>query len=664
MRKLRTLFFCMSFVLFYTNTNAQQPLTAAAYPFVANNKPFNYLSGATNVGFPSWDDDYVSGIPIGFSFTYCGVAYTTVTAQTNGWMIFGNNTSAQYNYPANTSYVVPCVFAGWCDAIGPSGATATYLTTGSAPNRVFTMEYRNWSNWSGSPATYISYQFKLYEDGGVELLYKQETGSSVGFASGAAIGIGRTTTDWQTLSSTGTSPTSSSTVFNTSTIAGTRPVTGQSYYWGIEKKGYNNAAMSALLAPASPFCSGAYTAQVQLKNKGKNQINNVRVYWELDGVPQPFVTSTTLIDTIGSINGNIGTVNLGSVTYSNTPRTIKAYTSVPNGIADTVTGDDTLTFVRRSSPLALITTTGQTVYCGGGAVNTVLNATAGTGYSYQWRLNSVNIPGATNTTYTATSAGDYTLRVDSGGCFNISPILRIDNLAMPQPSISPETYAVYCDGDSLTLNANAGISGATYQWLLQGINIPGATNASYVAKMPGNYVVKTTKFNCTVSSPGTNVSQVPAPTPTITKNINVLSTAGNYVWYKWYVDGTILPNDTFSTCIAKVAGTYTVKVSNGGCSATASGVDITASEAATSVNSMGYTNAIRIYPNPVTSSVHIASPIAVKANITTVDGKILLQGDATTEYDMSSFANGMYIIRITDKDGNILKIDKLVKAAH
>lgn len=427
------------------------------------------------------------------------------------------------------------------------------------------------------------------------------------------------------------------------------------------KKGMNNASVSALISPTPPFCSGTQSVQVQVKNTGYNRINNVRVYWEVDAIPQPYVTYTSLIDTIGSSAGNAATVTLGNIVLDNVPHVIKAYTSIPNGIADTVNGDDTMSFIRRSSPLAAITTTGQITYCGGGNVNTPLNGSLGTGYTYQWKLNNVNIPGATSANYTAIAPGTYTLRVDSGACFNVSPPLTINNLAMPQPTITPANYAVFCDGDSLTLNANAGISGAAYQWQLQGIDIPGATNASYVGKMPGNYIVKTTKFNCTVSSPGTNVSQVPPPSPVITKNINVLSTAGNYYSYQWYLDGNILPGDTFATCIAKVAGAYTVRVSNGGCEATASGVDVTAEEASTSVSNLVYADAIRIYPNPVTSSVHISSPIVAKTSVSSIDGKILVNDNTSKEIDMSSFANGIYIIRITDMDGALLKTDKLIK---
>ncbi len=449
---------------------------------------------------------------------------------------------------------------------------------------------------------------------------------------------------------------------------GSSSMTPCGFYYGGETEDYvvniaasaaNNAAVTSVVSPGTQFCSGNYNVQVVVQNKGINKINNVQVNWILDGVAQTPVSYTTPIDVQGSSAGNSATITLGNVSYTNVPHTIKAFTSMPNNVPDTVNSDDTLLFTRRASPLALITTTGQTVYCGGGAVNTVLNATTGTGYSYQWRYNNSNIPGATTTTYTATAAGDYTLRVDSAGCFNISPILRIDNLAMPQPSISPEAYAVFCYGDSITLNANAGISGATYQWQLQGMNIPGATNASYVAKMPGNYTVKTTKFSCTVTSPGTNVSQVASPNPTITKNNNVLSTAGNFVSYQWYLNGNPLPADTFSICIAKQPGTYTVRVSNGGCMTTSPGTDVTAEEV--NVVDINKANSIKIYPNPVISVCHVSAPLNTKAVITSADGRKLLESDLKTDIDMSNFTSGIYIIKISDNDGNLLKIEKIIK---
>ncbi len=337
-------------ILFSRSRSEAQFLTAASYPFTASSKPYTYLTGGTNISFyyGGYDDDYRDNIPIGFPFTFCGTTYTTVTAITNGWMQFGNASSSYYYYPASTSYLpytAPSVFAGWCDAMGGSGWQVSYLTTGAAGSRVFTLEFKNWTNWSGSPATYISYQYKLYEGANaVELLYKQEAGTA-GFASGAAIGIAKSTTDWQTLSNTSASPVSSSTVFNTSTIAGNRPATGQSYLWGVLKKGYNNASTASIASPSGTFCSGVtLPVSVIVKNGGLNQINNLKIYWILDGVPQPVINWTSMIDTMGSTGGNSATVNLGNIFFGAASHTFKVYTSLPNGIADTVNNDDTLSF--------------------------------------------------------------------------------------------------------------------------------------------------------------------------------------------------------------------------------------------------------------------------------------------------------------------------------
>src|SRR5262249_33773583 len=54
---------------------------------------------------------------------------------------------------------------------------------------------------------------------------------------------------------------------------------------------------------------------------------------------------------------------------------------------------------------ASVTPAGSTNICGGGSVT--LFASTGIGVTYQWRLNGVNISGATSTSYSASAAGNY-----------------------------------------------------------------------------------------------------------------------------------------------------------------------------------------------------------------------------------------------------------------
>ncbi|MCE9540811.1 MAG: hypothetical protein K8R85_16580, partial [Bacteroidetes bacterium] len=65
---------------------------------------------------------------------------------------------------------------------------------------------------------------------------------------------------------------------------------------------------------------------------------------------------------------------------------------------------------------ASITAGGATTFCSGGSVT--LNASTGSGYAWQWIKDGTNISGATNSIYSATTAGSYQVKITqkSGAC--------------------------------------------------------------------------------------------------------------------------------------------------------------------------------------------------------------------------------------------------------
>lgn len=199
---------------------------ATQYPFTASQKTYTYLVGGTGIPGIQVDDAVTTGIPIGFSFPFCGTSYTTVSPGSNGYVCFGNK---NFNTLSNTqtSGVAPAVMPIFDDVSG-SGGTASYLTTGTAPNRVFTIEFKNW-RWNYSGPVVLSYQVKLYEGGVIEFLYKRE-GNAPNNPS-ATIGILNNSNDFQTLNNTSATPTSQTTVFTTN--LNTPPADGQSYLWGL-----------------------------------------------------------------------------------------------------------------------------------------------------------------------------------------------------------------------------------------------------------------------------------------------------------------------------------------------------------------------------------------------------------------------------------------------
>lgn len=78
-----------------------------------------------------------------------------------------------------------------------------------------------------------------------------------------------------------------------------------------------------------------------------------------------------------------------------------------------------------------------------------LQALSGSGFSYQWLLNGVEIANATNNNYNATQSGNYTVRVSkvsNGSCFAVSAAVNLVFKTTPTPEITGET--VVCDDNS------------------------------------------------------------------------------------------------------------------------------------------------------------------------------------------------------------------------
>jgi hypothetical protein len=215
-----------------------------------------------------------------------------------------------------------------------------------------------------------------------------------------------------------------------------------------------------------------------------------------------------------------------------------------------------------------------------------LNANTGTGLTYVWKKNGSNIGGGTNSSYTATTTGNYTVTVTFGtGCFATSTAVTVTVNSHPTATLTAAGATSFCSGSSLLLNANTG-TGLTYQWQNNGTNISGATNDSYSANAAGNYtVVVTNLFNCSETSTGLSVTVNPLPTSVITpagpttfacgSNVVLNANTGTGLTYQWQNNGTDIAGSTNSNYTASSPGTYTVVVSNGNCVAVSSGVAVT-----------------------------------------------------------------------------------------
>jgi hypothetical protein len=129
-----------------------------------------------------------------------------------------------------------------------------------------------------------------------------------------------------------------------------------------------------------------------------------------------------------------------------------------------------------TTPLPSISPSGNTTICSGGLTLTA----SPSGGTYQWKLNNVNISGATSQSYVATTAGNYTCVITTSACGTVTSNTSTLFVGNPTGTISP-TAPTICSGGSNTLSVSSTFPGLTYQWRLNASNIAGATSSTYAA---------------------------------------------------------------------------------------------------------------------------------------------------------------------------------------
>jgi sugar lactone lactonase YvrE len=125
-------------------------------------------TGTTAAPVSDTDDD-VQNVPMGFSFTYYGTAYTTCDLCANGFIGFNNfggalAGAASYNIlPTPTASLPNSMIAGfWADLHPGQAGTVYYRTLGTAPNRRFIVQFQGVAD-RGVPTNLNTFQYKLFE---------------------------------------------------------------------------------------------------------------------------------------------------------------------------------------------------------------------------------------------------------------------------------------------------------------------------------------------------------------------------------------------------------------------------------------------------------------------------------------------------------------------
>ena len=203
------------------------------------------------------------------------------------------------------------------------------------------------------------------------------------------------------------------------------------------------------------------------------------------------------------LNGNSFAANAGPSISTNLPGEYMLQVTNSNGCTNTFS----LSITAGNVPTATLTTN-NTSFCAGTSQTLTANVLAGAQYTWLLNGNIVSGPAAANT-FNATQAGSYQVTVtNAAGCQNTSTAVVLDILPLPQAQISAANTSI-CSGQSTLLTATE-VAGASYQWLLNGNPISGATNATFSASAAGAYSVQVTT-NCTNTSNVIQITTQPLP---------------------------------------------------------------------------------------------------------------------------------------------------------
>ena len=281
--------------------------------------------------------------------------------------------------------------------------------------------------------------------------------------------------------------------------------------------------------------------------------------------------------------------------------------------------------------------------------------TGGVWSSSDITIASVDASGNVTGVSTGTATITYTV-TNISGCsafvtYNVTIAPAITGITVVPAS------ATLCHGNMVNMHVATVVAGITYQWLFNGVVIPGATNSGYTADSAGNYSLVISNGVCNQTITGTVVSNQPNPVIGFTAP-NILYT-GSFFSYQWYKNGVAIPGATSSTYSEMGAGNYTVVVTDiNGCSDTSAVHTI--GGGTTGINNVAVAG-IKVYPNPATSILTVDAPVKVNVSLLGVDGKLLIQQNDAHTINISQLANGMYMIMIYDENNLLLSTSKFVK---
>lgn len=377
-------------------------------------------------------------------------------------------------------------------------------------------------------------------------------------------------------------------------------------------------------------------------------------------IPPIAFTNDTLVICSGDTVHLSGTAGYSSYLWSNGATTQNLavtnsgtyYLIVSNtsGIVDT---SDFFLITVKAKPILITTASGPLNFCDGGSVTINVTGAPNLFWSNGTTQSSVNFNSSGTVFVYGRDIDNYCQSDTSFFTF----------IEFPKPNLvltSNVSNNNICPGSSAILQATGATS---YLWNTSD------TLSSITVSASGTYSVVGTDSNGCSETDSIFIGLNPAVTGTQIFGSNLVQPNSLQVYatqqnqgnsFTWAVNGGALVSGQNSNSISVLwgsggAGLITLQESNGLCTkndtlqVNISGIGIP------DVNS----EALYVHPNPTTGLFSISVNIIGLYELITPDGRILESGTAKKEYDLSTYPNGVYNLRLTTDEGTrVLKVVK------
>lgn len=641
-----------------------------------------YTNGLIGTSVSLTDDRHSGIIPIGFTFTYFGNTYDNLLITSNNYITF-NTAMAGTAAPWNITTGIPSPTLPTNAIMGPfqdvnpnNGGAISYITIGTAPNRVFIVTFFEVPMFSCNTLCFTN-QIKLFEGSNNIEMHIGNKPLCSSWNDGAAIeGIQDATgtiayvvpgrnypTQWTATNDAYRFSPTGPTTYNMSSIAYNStnvlsPGSGVTINWYE-----GNSLLSSGTSPSitvTPTQNTTYTGEVIYECSGLEFTDDINVT-----VTQPNVMVSPTNSNICA-SQSVTLTAVGAQTYTWTPAASLNQSTGSTVIASpstttiyTVTGTDNAGCTATATATVTISAgfntsvSNQTnVGCvGGNDGSATVTASGGQAlYTYQWSN------GQTGTTASNLAAGTYTVTItDNTGCFSPLMVTITEPQAITANLNSSSFnggYSIACNGGSsgiINLTPSGGTVPFSYIW----------SNGSYLEDpnglSAGTYTVTVTDANgCTVSNSIT-LNEAPAITATLMPTdancngnndgaVDITVSGGSSPYsYSWNTGATTEDISNLA------AGTYIVTVTD------ANGCTATFTQTLTEPSGLMATLSTSNYPGGTNISCSGASDGSVDL---TVSGGTLPYGfswsnGAYTE-DQNGLSGGTYTVTVTGGNGCIV----------